>query len=134
MARHSGSLARSRVHGRGWTGGVRWVAQLLSWGITIAVARILSPADYGLAGMAALWTGFTQLLCEAGLAASPLRRRDNDAEALAQLGGVSAPPPAGRRADLLGLRRAGRAGRGDGLGAGIPRPGRTGLAAGAPGQ
>ena len=90
MARTSGSLDRSLVHGLAWTGGVRWMAQLLSWGITIAVARILSPADYGLAGMAALWTGFTQLLCEAGLAASLLRRRDNDAEALAQLGGFAA--------------------------------------------
>lgn len=90
MSDTTGSLDRSLIRGLAWTGGVRWMAQLLSWGITIAVARILAPADYGLAGMAALWTGFTQLLCEAGLTASLLRRRDSDAEALAQLGGFSA--------------------------------------------
>ena len=90
MPRTSDALDRSLVRGLAWTGGVRWVAQLVSWGITIAVARILAPADYGLAGMAAIWTGFTQLLCEAGLTASLLRRRDSDDDALAQLGGFAA--------------------------------------------
>jgi O-antigen/teichoic acid export membrane protein/glycosyltransferase involved in cell wall biosynthesis len=89
MSRTSGSLDRSLIHGLAWTGGVRWLTQLLSWGITIVVARILTPADYGLAGMAAIYTGFTLVICEGGLSAALLRRRDNDPEALAQLGGFA---------------------------------------------
>jgi PST family polysaccharide transporter len=89
MSRTSGSLDRSLIHGLAWTGGVRWLTQLLSWGITIVVARILTPADYGLAGMAAIYTGFTLVICEGGLSAALLRRRDNDPDALAQLGGFA---------------------------------------------
>jgi O-antigen/teichoic acid export membrane protein/glycosyltransferase involved in cell wall biosynthesis len=89
MSPTSGSLDRSLIHGLAWTGGVRWITQLLSWGITLVVARILTPADYGLAGMAAIYTGFTLIVCEGGLSAALLRRRDNDPEALAQLGGFA---------------------------------------------
>ncbi|MDQ2765786.1 MAG: hypothetical protein M3Y30_01405 [Gemmatimonadota bacterium] len=50
----SQSLDRSLVSGIAWTGGTKWATQLLSWAATLVVARILSPSDYGLMGMAAV--------------------------------------------------------------------------------
>lgn len=82
-------MDRSLLKGLAWTGAIRWVSQLLSWGGTIIVARLLSPADYGLAGMAGVYIGFTQLLCEAGLIAALLRQRNDDRVAQAQLGGFA---------------------------------------------
>lgn len=90
MTRTKAELDRSLLHGLAWTGSIRWAGQLASWAITIVVARLLRPADYGLVGMAGVYVGFTQLLCEAGLAAALLRRRDSDTVAQAQLGGFSA--------------------------------------------
>lgn len=78
------------MSGLAWTGAIRWLGQLASWAITILVARLLTPADYGLVGMATVFLGFTQLLCEGGLNASLLRRRDEDPVAQAQLGGFAA--------------------------------------------
>lgn len=90
MTSNSREFDRSFVTGLAWTGGIRWVGQLASWAITILVARLLTPADYGLVGMATVYLGFTQLLCEAGLSASLLRPRDDDPVAQAQLGGFAA--------------------------------------------
>jgi len=41
-----------------WLFGSNIAIQLISWTITVFVARILSPDDYGLFGMAALLTSF----------------------------------------------------------------------------
>src|SRR5688572_3769673 len=90
MVSERGALDRSLVRGLAWTGGVRWIGQMVSWAITIVVARLLTPGDYGLAGMAAVYTGFALLLCEAGLTAALLRRGDSDTVAQAQLGGFAA--------------------------------------------
>jgi len=37
-----------------WLFGINIAIQLISWAITVFVARILSPDDYGLFGMAGL--------------------------------------------------------------------------------
>ena len=38
--------------------------QLVSWGATLVVVRILTPADYGLVGMALIAVGIAQLVGE----------------------------------------------------------------------
>ena len=58
------ALDRSLVRGIAWTGGVRWLTQLVSWGATLVVASILTPADYGLVGMALIAVGIAQLVGE----------------------------------------------------------------------
>src|ERR1041385_4618947 len=62
MSSSSRELDRSFVSGLAWTGAIRWLGQLASWAITILVARLLTPADYGLVGMATGYLGFTHLL------------------------------------------------------------------------
>jgi len=55
-------LDQSLLRGIAWTGGARWATQLLSWASTLVVARLLSPSDYGLVGMAMVYLGFVQLV------------------------------------------------------------------------
>lgn len=84
-----GGLDRALVRGVAWTGAFRWLTQLLNWGITIALARILSPSDYGLYGYAALYVGLVQLVNEFGLGAAIVRRRDLSDHQISALGGLS---------------------------------------------
>ena len=39
---------RSLVHGAAWAAGARISAQVVTWSVTLLVARVLSPADYGI--------------------------------------------------------------------------------------
>ena len=62
------SHASSRmVNAVAWTGAATWVAQLASWGYIAIVARILTPADYGLIGMANVPLGFLMIASEFGV-------------------------------------------------------------------
>lgn len=58
------------VQGLAWTGTVKWITQLLSWGLTLLVFTILSPEDFGLVGMTAVYLAFVQVINEFGLGAS----------------------------------------------------------------
>ncbi len=82
-------LDRALVRGVAWTGAFRWLTQVLNWGITIALARILSPSDYGLYGYATLYVGLVQLVNEFGLGAAIVRRRDLNSHQISALGGLS---------------------------------------------
>ncbi len=52
------------------------VSQGFSWAVTIIVARLLSPQDYGLMGMASLLIGLIYLFNEMGLGAVIIQRRE----------------------------------------------------------
>jgi len=77
------------LHGVAWTGALKWATQVLSWASTLVVARILSPSDYGLFGLATLYAGLVQLINEFGLGAAVVRRRDLTEPQIAAVGGVS---------------------------------------------
>lgn len=81
------SLDRSFLVGIAWTGGVKWAIQIVSWASTVIVARLLSPSDYGLMGMAAVYLGLVALVNEFGLTAAILRGRDLSDSQIAQIGG-----------------------------------------------
>ena len=83
------SLDRSLIRGVAWTGGAKWAAQLFSWIATIAVARMLSPADYGLVGMASLYLGVVTTLSELGLGSAVLRHQELTQQQLRQLQALS---------------------------------------------
>ena len=82
-------LDRALVRGVAWTGGLKWATQIVSWGITLGLARILSPGDYGIFGLATLYVGFIQLVNEFGLGAAIIRRRDFTEPQIAAIGGVT---------------------------------------------
>jgi PST family polysaccharide transporter len=82
-------LDRSLVRGIAWTGGVKTVVQAVSWLSTLIVARLLSPTDYGISGMAMVYIGLVQLVNEFGLSAAVVQRRDLTDDQIARLGGLS---------------------------------------------
>lgn len=80
-------LDRSLARGIAWQGSVKWIVQLVTWGTTIVVARILSPEDYGLLAMGYVLLAFIALLSESGIGATIVTVRDITAEQIAQING-----------------------------------------------
>lgn len=83
------ALDRSLVRGVAWTATAKWATQALSWVSWLIVARLLSPEDYGLVGMAALYLGLITLLSEFGLGTAVLAVRDLSVEQLNQLNSLA---------------------------------------------
>ncbi|MGI8843272.1 MAG: oligosaccharide flippase family protein, partial [Gemmatimonadaceae bacterium] len=88
-AQRSLDLDRSLVDGIAWTGAMRFLAQALRWSATLLLARLLSPADYGLVGYATVYLGLVALVNELGLSAAIVQQRHLTKEQIAKLGGVS---------------------------------------------
>jgi PST family polysaccharide transporter len=82
-------LDGSLVRGVLWTAGTKGLSQLLSWGATLLVVRLLTPQDFGVVGMATTYLFLVQLLSEFGLSTVIIQQRDLGREKVAQLGGVS---------------------------------------------
>ncbi len=82
-------LDHSLVHGLAWTSAAKWGSQVLSWTSTLIVARLLSPDDFGLLGMAEAYVGLVQVLTAFGLGASVLAFRDLTDDQVAQLHGFA---------------------------------------------
>src|SRR5438132_2025682 len=83
------ALDRSLLRGVAWTAAAKWASQALSWVSWLIVARLLSPEDYGLVGMAAIYLGLITLLSEFGLGAAVLAVRELGVEQLNQLNGLA---------------------------------------------
>ncbi len=75
-------LRQRAIVGTLWYGGSRLIIQALTWVITIVVARILDPADYGLFGFALLVMGLVDLINELGLGAGIIQRKTTSGEML----------------------------------------------------
>lgn len=82
------ALDRSLVRGIAWTGAVRWFTQVLSWASTLVVARLLTPGDFGLVGMATIYLGIIQLVNEFGIGSALVLVREMPEERRAGLGGL----------------------------------------------
>ncbi len=83
------SLDKSLAGGIAWTAGVKWSSQLLSWASTLVVARLLTPSDFGLLGMAVVYLGLVTVLSEFGLGTAVITLRDLNDEQVAQINSVS---------------------------------------------
>jgi PST family polysaccharide transporter len=82
-------LDRSLLHGLAWTSGAKWAGQVLAWASTLIVARLLTPEDYGLVGMASVYLGLITLVSEFGVGSAVVTLRDLNPEQVAQLNGLS---------------------------------------------
>ena len=69
-------LDRSLTHGVAWMGAIKWITQLFTWVSTLLVARLLSPADYGLIGLASMYLGIVTLLSEFGIGTTIVSMRN----------------------------------------------------------
>ncbi len=70
------TLKEKAVRSVGWLAFAKIVGQGFQLGVTIILARILSPNDYGLVGMAALMTGFLAYFNELGLGAAIIQKKE----------------------------------------------------------
>jgi O-antigen/teichoic acid export membrane protein len=85
----SHQLDRSLARGIAWTGGVKWATQLISWCVTLIVARLLAPEDYGLFAMATVYIGVAQLVSEAGLMPVIIQPATLDRGVASKIGGLA---------------------------------------------
>lgn len=76
---------RSLAYSVAWTAAAKWSGQLLTSGITLLVARILTPSDYGLVGMATLFLGFVRFVSDFGIGSAVVARSEFDRHRLAAL-------------------------------------------------
>ncbi|MEX2284711.1 MAG: lipopolysaccharide biosynthesis protein [Gemmatimonadota bacterium] len=83
------SLDRSFMRSLAWTGGAKWTGQIVAWGCTIVVARILSPEDYGIVGLANVFLGLVTLLSEFGIGGAVIAMRKLSGDQVQQLNTVA---------------------------------------------
>jgi len=80
----TGSLAASVRSAVIWRSGSQVVAQLVAWGSTLAVVRILDPADYGLFALTQVVLAFLSFLNGYGFASSLIQEREIDRHKIRQ--------------------------------------------------
>ena len=69
-------LAVQTATGLMWTTGAKVGQQLLQFVITVVLARLLVPADFGLVGLIAVFTGFATVLIDFGFSGALIQRTD----------------------------------------------------------
>ena len=69
------SLRARTVSGLGWNGAGQLSGAALQFVVSIILARLLSPKDFGLIGMVLVFAGFASSLFEMGLGASLVQHR-----------------------------------------------------------
>jgi O-antigen/teichoic acid export membrane protein len=72
-----------------WNAIVRVLGQLITWSITLVVARLLSPADYGLLAMAVVFVEYIAILADMGLSTAIIQAPEIDRRKLRQILGVA---------------------------------------------
>ncbi len=61
-----------------WSAVGKFAGQMISWGVTLYVMRMLDPSVYGLMGMATVAISFLMVINELGMGATLVQRRDLD--------------------------------------------------------
>lgn len=79
------SLIKRVFLGASWLALFKTLGQAVSWTVTIYVARILSPDDYGLMAMATIMTGYAGIFNELGLGAAIIQRQETTKEDLSSI-------------------------------------------------
>jgi O-antigen/teichoic acid export membrane protein len=83
------NLDNTFVRGVAWTAAVKWLTQLVTWGMTVVVARLLAPSDYGLVGMAAIYVNLFTLFSEFGIGTAIVTLQDLTEGQISQLNTLS---------------------------------------------
>lgn len=76
------SLRKQAISGLVWTFGMQFGNQLIGFIVSMILARILLPAEFGLIGMIAIFIAVGKSLMDAGLSQSLIRSQNSDQEDL----------------------------------------------------
>lgn len=82
------TLREQVLSGLKWTAGAKLGGQIITWGITLMVIRLLSPEDYGLLAMATVFLAFLLMMAEVGLGPALVQKQDVDEVSLRQTFGI----------------------------------------------
>jgi teichuronic acid exporter len=82
------TVDQALVQGIAWTAVLRWTAQVVSWIGTAIAARLLSPGDYGLVGMAMLAIGLVRMIEDFGMDTVLVQDRTIDGVRQGRLAGL----------------------------------------------
>jgi O-antigen/teichoic acid export membrane protein len=80
------SLAKSLA----WKAVADWTSQILTWSSLLIVVRLLTPADFGIVGMAVVLLPYLRFLSDFGISRTVVTLRDLTEDQLAQLNSVTA--------------------------------------------
>lgn len=77
----SSDIKTKAINGTFWSSIERFSTQIVQFVITIIMARILTPEDYGLIGMLAIFISLSQVFIDGGFSSALIQRKDrNDAD------------------------------------------------------
>ena len=82
------TLREKVLSGFKWLAIGKFAGQLINWGITFVVIRLLEPADYGLMSMGSMFIAFISIMNEMGLGASIVQNKNMDITTLRQIFGI----------------------------------------------
>lgn len=82
------NLQSEVARGVKWVAGAKLGSQLITWGITIFVMRLLAPTDYGLLAMATVLLGLLLMFAEVGLGPALVQRKEVSEQDFRQALGV----------------------------------------------
>jgi len=74
------NLRSKTLKGISWSGTAQVCKQMSQFVVTVILARLLSPGDFGLIGMAAVFTNFVYSLSELGFGSALIQKQDAKAE------------------------------------------------------
>lgn len=74
------TLRQKTISGLSWTGFSQISKQAIQFIITVILARLLSPDDFGLLGMATVFTGFMTIFSEMGVSSALIQKQDTTEE------------------------------------------------------
>jgi O-antigen/teichoic acid export membrane protein len=64
------------LHALRWTASLRLLSQIISWGMTLFVVRLLSVEDYGLFSLAMVFVGLLMWMNELGIGSALVQKKD----------------------------------------------------------
>ena len=73
-----GTLKHKVARGVAWSGSGTVLTRLFQAIVTVILARLLDPSDFGVVGMATLFTGFVAMFTELGLVSAVIQAKDID--------------------------------------------------------
>lgn len=82
------SIEKQTASALKWTGLAKLVAQIISWGVTLVVLRLLAPSDYGLIAIVSVIIAVLASIAELGLGASLIQSATLHPDELAAVSGV----------------------------------------------
>lgn len=78
-------MDRSLAHSIAWNAAAKWISQAVGWGSTLIIARLLTPYDYGIMGMAGLYLVLATMVSQVGIGEAIVTLRDVSSRTIAQL-------------------------------------------------